>query len=263
VTHKLSLSVLAFMTLVPITRPARAQNILPIVENGRTVWVNASAAPTAAEVPPSQGPLVYWSHREGRWKPVEASTTRELTAAQSAANEVRRLVVAQAAKPVKRAPGNRNEGRTIKTMPARQTNPKSVERAIRQAAERHGVDENLVRAVVQVESGFNPVAVSPKGAMGLMQLMPQTARSLNVSNPFDPEENVEAGVRHLKNLLESYNGDVKLSLAAYNAGSGAVQRYRGIPRYPETKAYVQRITKLYGAPKKRSIAVRARDRGVP
>ena len=103
-----------------------------------------------------------------------------------------------------------------------------------------------MRALVKVESNFNPNAVSRKGAMGLMQLMPQTARQLNLTNPFNPEQNVDAGVRHLKQLLESYGGDVRLSLAAYNAGSGAVARSSGIPRYAETRNYVRKITELYG-----------------
>ena len=98
---------------------------------------------------------------------------------------------------------------------------------------------------MKVESNFNPNAVSRKGAMGLMQLMPSTARSLKVKNPFDPEQNVDAGVRHLKKLLESYGGDVKLTLAAYNAGSGAVARSAGVPHYLETQNYVRRITNLY------------------
>jgi soluble lytic murein transglycosylase-like protein len=104
-----------------------------------------------------------------------------------------------------------------------------------------------VRAVVKVESNFNPNAVSRKGAMGLMQLMPSTARQLNVKNPFDPEQNVDAGVRHLKQLLDSYGGNIKLTLAAYNAGAGAVARSSGVPHYAETQNYVRRITKLYNS----------------
>jgi len=99
--------------------------------------------------------------------------------------------------------------------------------------------------LIKVESNFNPNAVSRKGAMGLMQLMPQTARQLNVTNPFDPGQNVDAGVRHLKQLMESFGGDVKLSLAAYNAGAGAVSRSGGVPRFAETRNYVRRITGLY------------------
>ena len=102
-----------------------------------------------------------------------------------------------------------------------------------------------MRALIRVESNFNPQAVSRKGAIGLMQLMPQTARQLNVTNPYDPAQNVDAGVRHLKQLLQDFGGNVKLSLAAYNAGAGAVRRSSGIPNYAETKNYVKRISALY------------------
>ena len=145
--------------------------------------------------------------------------------------------------------GNRTNRRTQKLWPpisaARSTTAADIDSAIEQAAARHNVDPNLVRAVVKVESNFNPNAVSRKGAMGLMQLMPSTARQLKVNNPFDPEQNVDAGVRHLKQLLESYGGDIKLTLAAYNAGAGAVARSSGVPRYAETQNYVRRITNLY------------------
>lgn len=111
----------------------------------------------------------------------------------------------------------------------------------------HGIDTKLAHAVVRVESNYRPDAVSPKGAMGLMQLMPATARQYSVSDPFDPEQNLAAGLRHLRGLLDRYGpGRESLALAAYNAGEGAVSRYRGIPPYRETQNYVQRILSLTG-----------------
>jgi len=108
-------------------------------------------------------------------------------------------------------------------------------------ARRHGVDEALVHAVIQVESRYNAFAVSPRGAMGLMQLMPKTAARFDVDNAFDPVENVDAGVRYLKELLERYSGQQRLALAAYNAGEEAVERYSGIPPYRETIDYIHRV----------------------
>lgn len=112
-------------------------------------------------------------------------------------------------------------------------------------SEAHGVDPLLVRALIQVESGYRPRARSPKGAMGLMQLMPATAREYKVRNPFDPRANIEAGIKHLKSLIDTF-GDVKLSLAAYNAGEGAVKKFNGVPPYRETRTYVTRILALAG-----------------
>ena len=109
------------------------------------------------------------------------------------------------------------------------------------SSQRYGVDAALVRAVVKVESDFNEGARSNKGAQGLMQLMPETARLHNVGNAYDPEENIEGGVRHLRLLLDRYQGDVQLTLAAYNAGIQAVEKYRGIPPFSETKEYVRRV----------------------
>lgn len=116
---------------------------------------------------------------------------------------------------------------------------------ISQISKKHGVDEKLVKALVQQESGFNPNAKSHCGAMGLMQLMPGTAKTLGVKDAFNPVQNVDGGVRHLKWLLGKYHGNVVLSLAAYNAGSGAVDKYDGIPPYPETQNYVKKILANY------------------
>ena len=116
---------------------------------------------------------------------------------------------------------------------------------IRAAAERYAVPESLISAVIRVESGFNPRAVSRKGARGLMQLMPATASILGVRNSFDPRENIDGGARHLRGLIERFANDVPLALAAYNAGENAVKKYRGVPPYRETQAYVKRVTSLY------------------
>ena len=112
-------------------------------------------------------------------------------------------------------------------------------------SEAHGVDPLLVRALIQVESNYRPTAKSPKGAMGLMQLMPSTAKAYQVRNPFDPRANIEAGIKHLKALIEKW-GTTEIALAAYNAGEGAVLKFNGIPPYQETRNYVTRILSLAG-----------------
>lgn len=125
----------------------------------------------------------------------------------------------------------------------------------------HGLDPVLVHALVRVESDYNPLAVSRKGAMGLMQLMPATAKRLGVADPFDPEQNLHGGALELGRLLDRYSGNVPLALAAYNAGEGAVARYGGVPPYRETRGYVQRIMTLYqGQPYDHRSASRAAKR---
>ena len=113
---------------------------------------------------------------------------------------------------------------------------------IRAAALKHGLDEKLITGVIAVESNFNPRAVSRKKAQGLMQLIPQTAAHYSVANIFDPAQNIEAGTHYLKDLLEKYRGNLSLALAAYNAGPEMVERYGGIPPFPETQKYVRQIT---------------------
>lgn len=234
-----------FALLVPMT--ARAQSITSREENGRKVYVNdevprvmvhGRAVPSVRVVR-----YVYWSNKEHRWKPVPSVSPYVLKEARSAAAEVKDFVSSQPSGASRDSSTDPNYKRLAR---GRVVSSAAIDQAIEEAATKHNVDPNLVRALVKVESNFNPSAVSRKGAMGLMQLMPATARELNVTNPFDPEQNVDAGVRHLKHLLENFNGDVGLSLAAYNAGQGAVQRSGGVPPFAETRNYVRRITSLYG-----------------
>ena len=238
----------AFLSLVLALAPVSAQagdaNIVASREDGRLVFTNEGPATSVARVAnastsaaPGQRQLVYWSNTEHRYKPVPHAS---LKAARSALEEVNEYLAAHSAN----ASAGSAAG-SVNGISSGFDSVKAVDAAIEEAARRHNLDPNLVRAVIKVESNFNPHAISRKGAMGLMQLMPTTARQLNVTNPFDPQQNVDAGVRHLKKLLQDFGGNVPLSLAAYNAGTGAVQRSAGIPHYRETRNYVNRITTLY------------------
>jgi len=261
-----SLTAISFLSAVFSSTPARAQSgervgaiTATTDESGRKIYVNGdtSAAPSADRGAPARSPLVYWSVTEHRFKPVPTSGA-VMRAARSAASEVNTYL-----------DGRAQSHQTLN----RAFTQQDIDAAIDAAAARHNVDPSLVRSVVKVESNFNPNAVSRKGAMGLMQLMPSTARSLNVSNPFDPAQNVDAGVRHLRKLLDSYGGNIPLSLAAYNAGSGAVARSAGVPHIRETQNYVRRITNLYnggsepgsyliGGPSREPVHVQRDARGV-
>jgi len=225
----------AFLTPLTLLAQSGASHITATTdESGRKIYVNedgpaSSAGSQSNPAESRRSSLVYWSSTEHRFKPVPTSGA-VMRAARSAASEVNDYL---------------DGGSKFQLVPTRVFTQQDVDSAIEQAAARHNVDPNLVRSVIKVESNFNPNAVSRKGAMGLMQLMPSTARSLNVSNPFDPQQNVDAGVRHLRKLLDSYGGDVRLSLAAYNAGAGAVARSAGVPHFFETQNYVRRITNMY------------------
>jgi soluble lytic murein transglycosylase-like protein len=223
----------------------RSNGITTSDEHGRRVYVNEDTPVQKHATPaaqPRRSSLVYWSGKENRWKPVPSAGTASMQAARSAAAEV-----SQGFAQYYGHDSVQSANAKIVAANARghQASQEEIDASIVMAAARHNVDPNLVRAVVKVESNFNSNAVSSKGAIGLMQLMPKTARQLKVKNPFDPDQNVDAGVRHLKYLLESYNGDVNLTLAAYNAGEGAVRRSAGVPHYSETQNYVRRITNLY------------------
>ena len=279
------------------SQPALAQ-IRAVERDGRIVYVNDDEDGPVTPVKPSRravhasstSKLAYWSVTEKRWKPVNPPSPNAMRAARKAAAEVAEFVESQpqVAAGSRRRSDNRapefQSGARAKTSAPQLSNPNyrelargrvvtsgEIDKVIAEAAERHGVDPNLVRAIIKVESNFNPRAVSRAGAMGLMQLMPTTARNLKVGNVFDPAQNVDAGVRHLKGLLENYKGDVPLTLAAYNAGPGAVKKYGNrIPPYAETRNYVTRITGLYGSGALRSgilavyapVRVSRDDRGV-
>ena len=122
---------------------------------------------------------------------------------------------------------------------------KSYDDVISEAAKRNGLSSSLIKALIRVESYFNPRAVSKKGAMGLMQIMPENLQLLNINDPFDPWENIMGGTAYLKGLLERFSGQLPLALAAYNAGPTAVEKYNDIPPYPETQDYVQKVIKFF------------------
>ena len=255
-----SAGVVAFGCMALICGAQAADSIVPVREHGRLVYTNDDSN-RAPAVPIAQAPrrLEYWSNTEHRWKPVPRPTPGAMNAARSAAQEVASFVGTKPTAASAPQPTNPNY---IDLARGRNVSSAEVDKAIEEAAHRHQVDPNLVRAVIKVESNFNPRAVSSKGAMGLMQLMPATARSLKVSNPFDPAQNVDAGVRHLKSLLNNFGGNIPLSLAAYNAGERAVLKRNAVPEFAETKSYVRQITNIYtgGAPLSQ---IRSVSRGAP
>lgn len=131
--------------------------------------------------------------------------------------------------------------RTAFKLPGFSRNPAEFEPIISSYSRQYGVDSSLIKAVIHAESGYNPNAVSPKGAQGLMQLMPKTAQGLKVANSLNPSDNIRGGVRYLKFLLDTFKGNESLALAAYNSGMGAVAKYGGIPPYRETQTYVTKV----------------------
>ena len=139
-------------------------------------------------------------------------------------------------------PSSKPRRKKWKRLVERSTSP--YDDMIRRISQRHGVDPKLVRAIITVESGFNPKAVSHKGAMGLMQLMPETARRYGARDPFDPAQNIEAGVKYLRDLERKFR-NTEMVIAAYNAGENAVEKYRGIPPFRETRRFVRTVMSLY------------------
>ncbi len=260
---------LGLITLVMLGTTLASADIVAVQENGKTVYVDGPDSPKGdAAVQSVPGPAkiyLYYSKSEHRWKRVPPATAGSMRKARSAAADVQQYLAWRAQQPAFRVnygesrpetpvkpaaplPASNQQSSSSSSGPATQASgalsAEQLDAIIEEAAAKHGVDSNLVRAVIKVESNYNPHAISRKGAMGLMQLMPSTARSLQV-NPFDARQNIDGGVRHLKQLLQDFNGDLTKSVAAYNAGAGAVQRHGGVPPYAETQAYVRRVNQLY------------------
>jgi soluble lytic murein transglycosylase-like protein len=198
-------------TLVLCALPAQGQIVSYLDSDGRRVFINSDPSPAARVTKTSL-----------RGFKSAAGVTSFSTQAQAAASP--ELAAAELA------------------------NRQKIEVMIHEVSARYNVDPALIRAVIQTESNWNSKAISRKGALGLMQLVPGTARQLGVNNAFDPKQNLDGGVRYLHSLLERYNGDLDRALAAYNAGPGAVDRARGVPRYCETREYVQKVTDSYFRP---------------
>jgi hypothetical protein len=201
-------AVLAAGALFALSSPLRAQIATQVDEHGKLVFVNGDSP----------------NSRRG-------STISSATGS-----------------PTSGAPHSRYGISTGTAAEALGANDGRLDRIVRDAAARHQVDPALVKAVISTESGWNPQAVSRKGAVGLMQLIPGTAQRFGVGNPFDPAQNVEGGTTYLKSLLDRYNGDLDKTLAAYNAGEHAVDANRGVPPYFETQRYVHKVQDAYFRP---------------
>ena len=208
-TARTALALLAASFLLS-TAPAHAQIRKLVEENGRIVFVNADENAPA---------------RTGKGKGASANSNSALAAASRAGSALE--------------PGESDERRY------RVLNRAEIDKYVEELAAKHNVDPELIRAVIAAESGYNPEATSRKGAQGLMQLMPGTAQQLGVRDAYNAKQNLEAGVRYLRALLDKYNGDLDKALAAYNAGEGAVARAGGVPNIRETQNYVRRITDQY------------------
>ena len=228
----IALAVLAAVAWLSLPAPSAAQIAAAVDQNGKMTFVNSNSQPNPSRStisPPSAAPEA----------PRVASAEPAMTA------KPHRAVQPPAPPAI---PATADEFATEPPVATSEYSGDPMDRMVQEAVERHKVDPALVKAVISTESGWNPRAVSRKGAVGLMQLIPETAERYGVGNLFDPAQNVEGGTTYLKWLLDRYNGDLPKTLAAYNAGEHAVDLYRGVPWYPETQKYVQKVTHAYFQP---------------
>lgn len=229
-TARIAAAILAAVSWLSLSAPASAQITTDTNGSGKLVFVNSDSRPrrlgsTISSPAPSQD-AVDVPKPSSRWPALPPpSAPQGIVAVDGAAPE---------ALPAQAQPPAQGDDR--------------LDRIVHEAAERNKVDPALVKAVISTESGWNPRAVSRKGAVGLMQLEPSTAQRYGVNNSFDPAQNVEGGTRYLRSLLDRYNGDLTKSLAAYNAGERTVDVNGGVPAIPETQRYVRKVTDAYFQP---------------
>jgi soluble lytic murein transglycosylase-like protein len=210
-TMKTLLMTAALSTALAMALPARAQLSYYVDEQGNIIYTNDDAP-----------------------RPPKVSTEKTVTGKGSAATEANQ---------------NSSVLHAANSAPAASSlGPDVLHQLVQETAQKHNVDPRLVSAVISTESNWNTSAISRKGAQGLMQLVPETAQHFGVYNPFDPAQNVDAGVRYLSMLLDRYNGDLPKALAAYNAGPSAVDRWGGVPDFRETREYVRKVTSSYFQP---------------
>jgi soluble lytic murein transglycosylase-like protein len=230
--HLFMLPALVCLGVLPFAAPLRAADTIAayLDSNGRVVFVNDGDQPAARKSSKTQPRASSDRRLVASTTATPSLTSREPASIQdTGVNAEQRLVT----------PSTPDAAATLAPSAA------SYDELIQQAASRHQIDPELVRAIIQVESNFDPYAVSPAGARGLMQLIPATAARFGVANIFDPRANIDGGVRYLKYLLGMYGGDLRLSLAAYNAGENSVARFGGVPAFRETQDYIRRIEQIY------------------
>ena len=222
-------------------RPARTKKMMRALSNSVVILLGMLVLCAI----PARGQIVSYMDTDGKRVFINADPPRVVRQAKksvstvSGASGFTRIAFRSTRQPVFEAP---------ELSAAAVANREKIEEMIREVSARYRVDPALVRAVIETESHWNSTAISRRGALGLMQLVPGTAQQLGVSNALDPKQNLDGGVRYLHSLLERYNGDLDKALAAYNAGPGAVDRAGGVPRYRETREYVQKVTDSYFRP---------------
>jgi soluble lytic murein transglycosylase-like protein len=240
---RLAVAALAAIVALGLPAPSRAQIAAAVDSSGKMIFINSNPAPSSQKA----------HARSTITTPAPIVESRPVTSDVDSPPVASRTPVATkparpVAPPAIPATADTEATGSFVKPPEPTAAQDPIDRMVQEAAERHKVDPALVRAVISTESDWNPHAISRKGAEGLMQLIPETAERFGVGNAMDPAQNVEGGTTYLKWLLDRYNGDLRKTLAAYNAGEGAVDQSRGVPRYRETQQYVQKVTHAYFQP---------------